>query len=73
MDENLEKIKEILERTGRLPLSEEMLDKLVADLPDNPPYPGAEGKDITISDLHPDLLDEEMDYIVAHYKGNMKR
>lgn len=52
-------------------LEKEMLDIMITNIPVHPPLkPGGE---VTIKELYPDLSNEELDYVMEHYTGEMIR
>ncbi len=51
-----------------------MLDGVVSDLPLNEPYPiDAKNPHTTVKDILPDLTEQELDYVMSKYKGEMER
>jgi hypothetical protein len=52
------------------PIDKEALDILIEEIPIDPPL--APMGEITISEMYPDLTEEEFDYIRANYTGRMQ-
>lgn len=50
----------------------QILDGLVSQIPDHEPY-APEGVHTTVRDLFPNLTEEELDYVMSKYKGNIER
>jgi hypothetical protein len=50
-------------------LEKEVLEIIAGSIPKFPPLkPGGE---VTVAEMYPDLTEEELVYIMQHYKGNM--
>jgi hypothetical protein len=54
------------------PIDYELLDFVAENIPLYPPSI-QDGDDVTVSDLYPALTEQELDYVMAKYKGSMKR
>lgn len=63
----LKTIEELLEETKWEDLAE-----LARNLPPNEPY-APEGVVTTVRSMCPELTEEELDYVMSHYTGNMER
>lgn len=50
----------------------EILDDLARNLPENEPY-APEGVVTTVRSMCPELTEEELDYVMSKYTGNMER
>lgn len=48
-----------------------ILDILISNIPLYPPL--CPGGDVTISEMYPDLTEEELDYVMSKYQGEMER
>ena len=51
---------------------EQILDDLVSQIPEHEPY-APEGEHTTLRDLFPNLTEEELDYVMSKYTGNIEK
>lgn len=47
------------------------LDILISNIPLYPPLDS--GGDVSVSEMYPDLTEEELDYVMSKYEGTMTR